>query len=310
MLGLLTLDYRKLTGWQRDPASFEEHDFENLKRSGITVFHPAVGFVNGDIYQESLKDLQGWNRLIGLRPDRFARIEDLRDLDAVKASGRIGIVLGLQNSAHFRMLQDVDSFYGLGQRISQLTYYNNALGGGSSDPQAGLTDFGAQVVQRMNELGMAVDLSHCSDRTTLDAIEVSKKPALITHSNCRALVGNNLRCKTDEAIRTLARKGGVFGITLVRPFVRHGGRATVEEVLDHFDHAISIAGMEHVGLGTDVDLIGRDAGPAHSSDLDGLEYTRKVFDVTEGLLRRRYTRSDIELILGGNFRRVIQDIWA
>src|SRR5205814_1445923 len=107
-------------------------------------------------------------------------------------------------------------------------------------------------------VGMAIDVSHCADRTTLEAIEASKKPVLVTHSNCRALVSNSARCKTDEAIRKLAARGGVMGVTMIRSFVRTGGPTTMEDVLDHIDHIARLVGVEHVGLGTDVDLDGRD----------------------------------------------------
>ncbi len=158
----------------------------------------------------------------------------------------------------------------------------------------------------MNSVGMVVDISHCADRTTLDAIEASRKPVLITHSNCRALVPNSSRCKTDEAIRKAAAKGGVMGFTMIRFFVRSGGSATIENVLDHIDHLSRLTGVEHAGIGTDVDLVGR----GHTTDLDGIRYAKKIFDLTEGLVRRKYGREHIELILGGNFRRALSEIWA
>jgi membrane dipeptidase len=200
----------------------------------------------------------------------------------------------------------------MGQRVSQLTYTGNRIGGGSSDPQdQGLSDFGARIVERMNRLGMAVDISHCSDRTTLDAVDASRKPVLITHSNCRALVPNSARCKTDEAIVKMAAKGGVMGVTMIRSFVRAQGAVTVENVLDHIDHVVKLAGIEHAGIGTDVDLDGRDRRirPRKRSDLDGIDYERKIFDLTEGLLRRNYSQRNIELILGGNFERALSGIW-
>ena len=206
----------------------------------------------------------------------------------------------------------MDLFYRLGQRVSQLTYNDNSLGGGSTDPKnQPLSEYGAKIVDRMNALGMAIDVSHCADRTTFDAIGVSRKPVLVTHSNCRALVAS-LRCKTDQTIKAMAQKGGVMGITMVRTFVRSGGPASMDNVLDHIDRVASIAGIEHVGLGTDVDLDGRDhAGtPVHRYDLDGVQYSKKIFDVTEGLVRRGYSRDNIELILGKNFQRVLKEIWA
>ena len=112
----------------------------------------------------------------------------------------------------------------------------------------------------MNEVGMLVDVSHCGDRTTLDAIELSPKPIAITHSNCRAL-NNHPRLKTDEAIRKLAAKGGVMGITGVRMFVRGKEPTTIEHIVDHIDHVVKLVGIEHVGIGSDSDLNGYDDMP-------------------------------------------------
>jgi membrane dipeptidase len=163
----------------------------------------------------------------------------------------------------------------------------------------------------MNQVGMAVDISHCSDRTTLDAIEVSQKPVLVTHSNCRALVPNSARCKTDEAIKRVAANGGVVGITMVRSFVRTGGPVTIEDVLDHVDHVARMAGVEAVGVGSDVDLDGRDTGiHPKKADLDGIAYAKKIYDLAEGLVRRSYSDTNIERILGGNFQRALSEIFA
>lgn len=310
MLGLLTLDYRKMSAWQTQPNRFLEADFQRLKDSGITVFHPAVGYLAGDIYAESLKDISGWNAFIAAHPQEFLRIDAATGFEQAKALGKIGILIGQQNSEHFRTVDDVNRFYDLGQRVSQLTYTGNRIGGGSSDAHdAGLSRYGAEIVERMNQVGMAVDVSHCGDRTTLDAIEASRKPVLVTHSNCRALVAA-ARCKTDEAILRMAAKGGVMGITMVRGFVRAGGPATIENVLDHIDRVVKLAGVEHAGLGSDVDLDGRDLHAARKYDLDGINYAKKIFDLTEGLVRRKYSSSDIELILGGNFERALRETWA
>jgi len=307
MLGLLSLNYRKVRSWQSDPETFGDADYEKLKASGTTIFHQSFGWVAGDVYAASLRDINGWNALIRARAGQFMRIDCPADVERSKSQGKIGILIGQQNSQHFRTVDDVDKFYGLGQRVSQLTYNDNGLGGGSTDPKnEGLSPYGAQIVERMNRLGMAVDVSHCADRTTLDAIELSKKPVLVTHSNCRALVANSARCKTDNAIRKLAAKGGVMGITMVRFFVRAAGHVSISDVLDHIDHVASIAGIEHVGVGSDVDLNGRDP----RSDLDGMHYEKKIYDLTEGLVRRKYSRANIELILGKNFQRALSEIWA
>jgi membrane dipeptidase len=313
MLGLLTLDYRKLTAWEAEPGRFRQTDFLRLRDSGITVFHPAVGYTAGDIYAESLSDIQGWNAFLAAHPDQFQHVARATDFQQAKALGKIGIVIGQQNSAHFRSVEDVDRFYGLGQRVSQLTYRGNRIGGGSSDPRDdGLSQYGGQIVERMNEVGMAVDISHCGDRTTLNAIEASRKPVLVTHSNCRALVPGSARCKTDEAIKCMAAKGGVMGITMVRPFVRAAGRVTIQHVLDHIDHLTKLAGVEHAGIGSDVDLDGRDTRlqPTRRFDLDGIDYAKRIYDLTEGLVSRNYSNRSIELILGGNFQRALAGTWT
>ena len=182
-------------------------------------------------------------------------------------------------------------------------------------------------MEAMNQAGMAVDVSHCGDQTTLDAFEVSKKPVLITHSNCRVLVGGHPRCKTDEAIRGMARSGGVMGITGVRMFVRDREPTTIEHVLDHFDHVARLVGPEHLGVGSDIDLHGYDDMPEEANrnlrsgykdsyafrekiDVDGVDHPKRMFDLAEGLIRRNYTDSQIEGILGGNFKRVLGEIWG
>lgn len=312
MLGLLTLDWRKLSAWRSEESHFQPADFKKLKDSGITIFHPAVGYTTGDIYRASLTDITGWNIFIAAHANDFLRVDNSADLERVKRLGKVGIIIGQQNSAHFRTVDDVDRFYKIGQRVSQLTYDDNKIGGGCSDPQdRGLSEYGAQIVERMNRLGMAVDVSHCADRTTLDAVDVSSKPVLVTHSDCRALVPASPRCKTDAAIKKVAASGGVLGVSMIRAFVRPQGPATIENVLDHIDYVAKLVGIEHAGIGTDVDLDGRDARlGVKKMDLDGIDYKDKIFDLTEGLVRRNYGRRNIELILGGNFQRALSAIWA
>jgi membrane dipeptidase len=222
-------------------------------------------------------------------------------------------MLGMQDANHLRGIDDVDLFYKMGQRLTQLTYNGeNRLGAGcKAGNDGGLTAFGQEVVTRMNTIGMAIDVSHCGERTTLDAIAASKKPVLITHSNCKALARGVPRCKPDEAIVAAARKGGVIGLTGVRHFVRAKDPVTIEDALDHFDHVVKIAGIEHVGVGSDTDLDGRDrAGSRPLYDIDGLNHADRMFDLTEGLIRRGYTDEQITLMLGGNFQRALNEIWS
>jgi membrane dipeptidase len=314
MLGLLTLDWPKLWAWQRDPAAFGPAEFQKLRGSGVKVFHPAVEPNDPQPYKAALDWLSGWDRLLQRRPDYLVRIESGGDFQRVQAERKLGILVGFQNSDHFRAAADVASFHTLGQRVSQLTYNaRNRIGCGCFEPEdSGLTPFGAEVVAAMNRAGMVVDVSHCSERTCLDAFAVSRQPVLITHSNCRTLSANP-RCKSDTVIRAMAERGGVMGITAVAAFVSRRLPATVEDVLDHFEYVARRVGVEHVGLGSDVGLDALDPRtgrlPARY-EVRGLPPARRVFDLTEGLIRRGYDDRAIELILGGNFQRALNRIWG
>ncbi len=239
MLSPLTLDFEKSSRWLSEASAFTSADRDVFRSSGIRVFHIAVGIGGRDAFESVLEFVGGWNGFVAQHPDWFRRVASAEDLKTLRTSAneQIGILIGLQNSEHFRDVDDVDRFHGLGQRVSQLTYNRrNLIGNGSTErTDGGLSDFGVAVVERMNAVGMAVDVSHSGDRTTLDACEVSKAPVLFTHSNCRA-IADHPRCKTDEAIRKMAATGGVMGITGVRMFVRTQEPTTIEHVLDHFDH--------------------------------------------------------------------------
>ena len=307
MLGLLTLNWSLLDQWHQVPGAFTGDNFQRLRGSGIEVFHPAVAFETGQSYEITRAWFAKWNRLITEHPNYFVRVDGSNDLARARQDGKIGIILGMQDANHLRGVDDVDEFYRMGQRLTQLTYNGeNQLGGGCKLQQdRGLTAFGGQVVARMNSVGMAIDVSHCGQRTSLDAISASKKPVLITHSNCRALAPGVPRCKSDEVIRAAARSGGVLGITSVRRFVSTKDPVTLEDVLDHFDHAARLVGVEHVGVGSDFDL---DAHPAY--DIPGLNNANRIYELTDGLLRRGYTSTHLSLILGGNFQRALQQIWT
>jgi len=313
MLGLLTLDWPKLYGWQREPASFGASELAKLRSSGVRVFHPAVEPHQPDPHKANLQWMTGWNRLLHGHPDKLLRIENARDFDRVRKEDKIGLLLGFQNSDHFRTAQDVALFHGLGQRVSQLTYNDpNRIGSGCKDPKnGGLTKFGVEIVETMNRTGMAIDVSHCSERTTLDALQASRKPVLITHSNCRALAPHP-RCKPDSIIRAMAARGGVMGITVIPAFLSARQPASFEDVLDHVQHVIRLVGVEHVGVGSDCDVDAIDpqtrrVRPRYA--VRGLRHARRTFDLAEGLLRRGYGDAEIGLILGGNFQRVLDDIW-
>jgi membrane dipeptidase len=329
MLGLLTLNFPLMARWNRNPESVTAADLQRFKDSGINVFHIAVGTGGQNAYDSTLRFVSGWNAFAAGQDQNFMRVDSAADFDRVKSSGKIGILIGVQNSEHFRNADDVDLFHGLGQRVSQLTYNaRNRIGDGSTErTNGGLSDFGVSIVERMNAVGMAVDVSHSGDQTTLDACALSKKPVLFTHSNARALNPGHPRCKTDEAIQAMGKTGGVMGITGVRNFVRNSEPTTIEHFLDHYDHVGKLIGREHLGIGSDIDLDGYDDMPPEEYkrlkagykgsyafrdkiDIEGVDHPKRVYDLTEGLIRRKYSDAEIRGILGGNFKRVLTEIWT
>jgi membrane dipeptidase len=328
MLSPLSLSVTRSRELMANPDRFGATDIQRFRESGINVIHMASGVGGLDAHANVLAFVAGWNGFVANHDEVLMRIDSRADLDRVKRSGKIGVLIGVQNSEHFRRVEDVNLFHGLGQRVSQLTYNSrNMIGNGSTERRdGGLSDFGVAVVERMNAVGMAVDVSHSGDQTTLDAIEASRKPVLFTHSNCRALNPGHPRCKTDEAIRKMAASGGVMGITAVRMFVKPDEPTTIEHVLDHFDHVARLVGVEHVGVGSDIDLDGYDDmapdenaqlrasfkssyGFRERIDIEGLDHPKRMFDLTEGLIRRKYSDRDIESVLGGNFRRALVANW-
>jgi microsomal dipeptidase-like Zn-dependent dipeptidase/anthranilate/para-aminobenzoate synthase component II len=167
----------------------------------------------------------------------------------------------------------------------------------SNQTHGGVSQFGAEVIAEMNRLGILVDMSHAGEKSFYDALDISKKPIVCSHSSARALC-DHPRNLTDNQMRALAAKGGVAQTTIYNGFLRKDAQATILDVMAHLEHAIDVMGIDHVGLGTDFDGDGGVPGMADSSEL--LNFTRQ-------LLRKRYSDEDIQKIWGGNFLRVMAE---
>jgi membrane dipeptidase len=323
--------YRKdkeklLNDWLTKPGAFKQSDFDFFMNSGVN----AINFGEGASSLEDAEKLFAkWNSFLLDYPQWLARINSAGDFDKVKNQGRYGIIFGLQSSAQFETLDAVNTCYGYGQRISQVSYnFRSLVADGAFEPHdGGVSEYGQKVIERMNQVGMAVDLGHASDRSKLDACEMSKAPVILSHGNCRALNPDAPRTSTDEAIRKLAKTGGVMGITGIAFMVKGTEPVTVEDVVNHFDHVRDLAGIEHVGLGSDAGVESNDLGaPAILKEMlakadpryhvhgtheivAGLEGQKRVYDLTAAFVRRGYTDEHLRLVLGQNWRRVLGDIW-
>lgn len=299
-----------------------------FRSSGITGFHNAFGLLGPDAKAQALEYMAAWQGFVGRNSHVFTLVDGVADLDRAKKDGKCAVIMGIQNAEQFERVEDVALFRRLGLRCAQLTYNTqNLIGSGSTERvDGGISDYGAAIIAAMEKERMLVDVSHCGDRTTLDAIQLAKGPIAITHSNVRALV-NHPRVKTDEAIAALAAKGGVMGITGVRMFVRASDPTHVGHMADHIDHVAKLAGIDHVGIGSDADLNGYDDMPPQEYaalkasykgsyafrdkiDIDGFDHPKKVFDLTEELIRRGYSNENIRAVLGGNFRRLLAQVWG
>jgi membrane dipeptidase len=319
----------RIDRWLKEPGTLSAADADIYRGSKMTAV--ALGHAPAN-YDDGIRFFADWNGLLAGYSDWFTRIDDASDFARAKAANRLGIMITFQNSLHFRRPDDVNTFWGLGQRISQLTYnMNNGIGSGFLEQRdGGLSVFGQSIVERMNQVGMAVDVSHCADQTTMDAIAASKRPVIFTHANCRALAPSLTRLKTDEAIKAMAKSGGMMGVAFIRFMVREQEPVTIEHALDHVDYAAKLVGVEHVAVGSDLDMVGNPnpigggmdpkAQPnfaryrfhtdsAGKLTITGLDHPKRMFDFTEGLIRRRYNDADIKGIIGGNAVRVLTQIW-
>lgn len=320
----LSLNPNELKGWLTNPHSFTGDVRDLFRATGLNVIQTTL-----ETYDDTRLDYGLHNGFLAVNSDFFMRVDRPEDFKEARRTKRIGMILGSENSNHFKTLDDIDRYHALGQRVSQLTYNKrNLIGSGATErSDGGLSDFGVDVVKRMNAVGMAIDLSHCGDRTTLDAIEASTKPVIFTHAAARALNPKHPRTKSDDAIRKMAQGGGVMGIAFLRVLIRDREPTTIEHALDHFEYVARLVGVEHVAVGSDIALYGYDALPRalveaskanlkpgtyqfrERDDIDGLDHPRRLFDLAEGLLRRGFNESEVRLILGGNARRVLTRIW-
>lgn len=320
---------QELRQWLSKPGAFTKADFDAYRATGIDVFnfgHAAGGL---DPYNGAVRLLADWNGFIAAYPDWLMRISTASDLPRAKQMGKLGLLFGFQNANHFRNTDDVDTFYGLGQRVSQLTYnFRNLIGNGAFErSDGGLSEFGVAVVERMNKIGMAVDVAHAGDRTQLDAFEVSRKPVIISHGNARALNNGHPRCISDASIRAMAKSGGVMGINFISFMVKEHEPVSIDDVVDHFDYVSKMVGIEHVGVGSDFGLESNNYLPAaqlsklltsadkryrvhHVEAVVALQGPTRMYVLTDALIRRGYSEANIRLILGENFRRALSAAWS
>ncbi|WP_234978344.1 dipeptidase [Bacillus tuaregi] len=312
-------------------------DYEGLALSGVDVLFE--NFMDGISLLTSSNGLK-WDDVIltlGIRYCDIAKQDTVyiarnyHDLLEAKGSNKMAILPSLEAASILENEVDrVDVLYGLGIRCLGITYNEaNTLGSGLMEKQdGGLTRFGHRVVERMNRLGMVIDISHCGDQTSLDVIEASEAPVFITHAGARA-VWNSPRMKSDEVLKACAEKGGVIGVCAAPNTTlsaKNPNEHTIKSVMEHLEYLIELVGIDHVGLGPDT-FFGDHVGLQHAFDdmlslseshgehfeessyVKGLENpTEATKNMIRWMIKHGYPFQDIQKIIGGNALRVLKDI--
>ena len=305
---------------------------EVVRQSGIT----AINFtISGRTFEETVGNLAYVDALVEQFPAVFAVVRLHSDIARAKREGKIGIMPGFQYTQFLEADPSrIETFRQLGVRIMQLTYNNRStFGDGCLEPgNAGLSKAGVDAVHKMNDLGVAVDLSHSGYRTTSEAIAASKKPVLVSHSGCASIYAHP-RNKPDEVMKALADKGGYFGVYLMPYLVASPTVPTREHVINHVLGALNVCGADHVGIGSDgsiqavkltpeqqkafdediarrkklgIGAPGEDRYP-YVPDLTGPDHMEAI---AAELQKRGQPSSVIEKVLGANFQRIIGEIWG
>ena len=303
-----------------------------IRNSGLTAFKSTLGGDDGN-FEDTVADIAAAQSLIDKHPELFIKVVRPADLDRAKPEGKIAVILSFEAASMLDgKVERIELFRQLDVLVMQLTYNRRTpFGCGCLDGDSdGVTDLGRQAIAKMNELGVALDLSHANVQTTEDGIRLSTRPPVFTHTACRA-VFDHPRNKTDRDMRALADKGGVMGIYML-PFLTADTRQpTLADYLRHMVHALDVCGEDHVGIGTDsmfftvgaddlkqvaaLELQRKKAGlgapgenrPPYLSDINT---PRKLEYVAGALLKHGYSARVTEKVLGLNFRRVFQEIWA
>jgi membrane dipeptidase len=276
-------------------------DIPRLREGGVgaqfwSVYVPVSTTDRHVAYQTTLEQIELVNRMVHRYPDVFELARTSDDVRRIRAAGRIASMIGVEGGHSIESdLTKLRDLYERGARYMTLTHSTNTPWADSATDTPehdGLTDFGRDVVREMNRLGMFVDISHVSADTMRDVLEITRAPVIASHSSAYAVTAHP-RNVPDDVLRRVAANGGVIMVNFYPPYVQHGGGTVdVDTVLDHIDHIVEVAGIDHVGLGSDFDGVER--MPEQLGGVSDYPY------ITQGLLNRGYSDAKIKKILGEN----------
>lgn len=292
-----------------DERSSEGHlDLPRMREGGVTaqIFAICLGSecLPSGAVKQTLRMLDACYRELADNPDSLTLATSAADIERAKEEGKVAAVLGLEGAEALEGdLGVLRMFYRLGVRNIGLTWNRrNQAADGLDEARTGggLTTFGVELVRKMNRLGIMIDVAHLAPAGVRDVLELSEAPVIASHTNAYALCPHR-RNLMDERLEAIAAKGGVVGVTFVPGFVAENKEeASLERLVDHIDHIAKVAGIDHVGLGSDFDGFG-------DQPMSGLEDVTKLPNITAGLLGRGYSADEVKKILGGNLLRVFRE---
>lgn len=318
-------------------ASVTPQQMRNTLAGGVSAINLTAISPFADLPQ-SLAQLERRRGEINAMSDVAVVVESVADIEAAHAEGRVGVILGAQNSLMIEAdVALLATFHRLGLRIVQPTYNErNAFGAGASfvsEADEGITEAGQDWIAAMHANRLLVDLSHCGHRTSAGYIAAARAPVVFSHANAHAIWASP-RNKTDGLIRAVADTGGLTGAVMWSPAVKQKTRPTLDDYLDHLEHIVRVAGIEHASFASDVsegydedpDDWNKSYGPEgfypnitgvlgdwyryhtrHNVHYDSLSHTPRIWD---GLSKRGWNESNIEKVMSGNWLRVLRDVWG
>ncbi|MDX1654307.1 MAG: dipeptidase [Candidatus Competibacteraceae bacterium] len=313
---MIVIDGLQYSNWDRNI-------FEQYRTGGVTAVHVTIAYWENA--RETLLNIGRWNRLFERHRDLIMPVRSPADIHEARRLGKTGIIYGFQNCSPIEDdISLIEIFRDLGVWIMQLSYNNQSLlaTGCYEENDPGITRFGKVAIREMNRVGMIVDMSHSAERSTLEAIELSSRPIVISHANPSSFHPAR-RNKSDTVLKALAESGGLLGFSAYPFHLRNGSDCTLEEFCDMVARSADLMGIDHIGIGTDLCLnqpyevlewmrTGRwnkeaDYGEGSASNRDWPKAPSWFRDstgfpnLTQGLLKKGFSQQEAAKIMGGNW---------
>jgi len=310
---------------------FPQAMLDTVRGSGVTAVKTSLAGTDSN-FEDTLSEIAFFQRVIEQYPDVFLQVREASDFARAKREKKFGILFSFESADMFEgKVERIELFRNLGVRVMQLSYNKTSpwASGVLAVPPTGLTELGRKAVAEMNKQGVAIDISHANEATSNDVLALSKPPAIITHTGCKA-VHDHPRNKPDTILKAVADKGGVIGIYDLPYLTASPKQPALDDYIAHVTHALKVCGEDHVGVGSDSELGAWSMSPedfkkmedyrhktgvaAPEEDrpmyVEGMNTPRRIEIIADALLKRGYSARVAEKVMGANFVGVLAQIWG